>query len=422
MYFGALPPEINSGLMYMGVGSGPMLSAAIAWERFAAELHTIEASYRSMIESLAIGPWTGPSSSMMETAAALFAAWISATAERAEEAATQVKIAAAEFETTFAKIVPPSAIATNRSLLMTLIATNAFGQNTPAIETAQAQYAEMWAQDAEAMYVYAASSAKATQLAPFTEPPQITNPAGTASQSAAVAQAVGGSVASDVQTQLSQLINSVPHALQALATTNAPLMLGTQWPFQLPSWLIADLQNWNTIWSVLTGPYSLPGWSSIPGGPFLSFGQVYSYAQNGQGLQAFFTPAKPITGALAPIAKSLTPYLSSSSPDAGPASGAMGRAALIGSLSVPQSWTQAAPAFKTLASVLSANVTAASAAPLTGEDGVFSEMALSSLVGRALGATAFGSGGGAAAHTLGGVAAEADPVAATIIVIPALED
>ena len=30
--FGALPPEINSGRMYVGAGSGPMLAAATAWD------------------------------------------------------------------------------------------------------------------------------------------------------------------------------------------------------------------------------------------------------------------------------------------------------------------------------------------------------------------------------------------------------
>jgi hypothetical protein len=51
-------------------------------------------------------------------------------------------------------------------------------------------------------------------------------------------------------------------------------------------------------------------------------------------------------------------------------------------------------------------------------------MALSSLAGRAFGAAAFHStgSGAVAAGSLGGVLAEADPAAATIIVIPALED
>ena len=58
--------------------------------------------------------------------------------------------------------VPPPVIAANRSLLAALVATNFFGQNTPAIAATEIQYAEMWAQDAVAMYGYAASSASAT--------------------------------------------------------------------------------------------------------------------------------------------------------------------------------------------------------------------------------------------------------------------
>ena len=53
-------------------------------------------------------------------------------------------------------------IAANRVLLLNLIATNFFGQNTPAIAVTEAQYMEMWAQDAAAMYGYTASSAVAT--------------------------------------------------------------------------------------------------------------------------------------------------------------------------------------------------------------------------------------------------------------------
>ena len=73
--------------------------------------------------------------------------------------------------------------------------------------------------------------------------------------------------------------------------------------------------------------------------------------------------------------------------------------------------------------MLPTNLAAAPAAALAGEGGVFSQMALSSLAGRAVAAAAIHSGsGGAAASSLGGVVAEADPAAATIIVIPALED
>ncbi|MGH3562205.1 MAG: PPE domain-containing protein, partial [Mycobacterium sp.] len=38
MDYGALPPEVNSARIYAGPGSGPMVAAAAAWNRLAAEL------------------------------------------------------------------------------------------------------------------------------------------------------------------------------------------------------------------------------------------------------------------------------------------------------------------------------------------------------------------------------------------------
>ena len=421
--FGALPPEINSGRMYVGAGAGPMLAAAAAWDELAAELQSTAASYGSTIQSLTVGTWTGPSSITMAAAASPYVAWISATGAQAEEAATQAKLAAGAYEAAFAATVPPPVIAANRALLMSLIATNIFGQNTPAIAATEAHYMEMWAQDAAAMYAYAGSSATASQLTPFTQPPQTTNTSGTALQAAAVSQS-STAASSNIGTQLSQLITSVPSALQGLATTTTPAAASSgllSLP-SLPAGITTDLTNLNVMLGTINGAYSpFFGWSSLGGGPFLSFGQTFAYAQNAQGMQAFFAP-KVISGALAPIAGEL-PHLGSAGLTGASVSGSMGRAALVGSMSVPQGWTQAAPAIRTLASVLPTNLAAAPTVSLAGESGVFGQMALSSLAGRAFGATAFGSGGGgAAASSLGGVVAEADPAAATIFVIPALEE
>ena len=421
--FGALPPEINSGRMYVGPGSGPMLAASAAWDELAAELQSTASSYGSTIAGLTVGPWTGPSSIAMAAAASPYVTWISATAAQAEQAATQAKLAAGAYETAFAATVPPPVITANRALLMALIATNFLGQNTAAIAATEAHYMEMWAQDAAAMYAYAGSSASASQLTSFTEPPPTTNTSHTALQSAAVSQA-GTLSGSNTATQLSQLITSVPNALHSLATTttttNTAASTAASTGLSLPP-VPAALTNWNTIFSTITsGPYSLQGLASIPGGPFLSFGQTYAWGQNGQALQAFGAPAKAISGALAPIAAEM-PHLSSASLGGGPVSGAMGRASLVGSMSVPQGWTQETQVIRTLASVLPTNLAAVPEASLAGEGGAFSQMALSSLAGRALTASATYSGGSAAASSLGGLV-EADPATATIIVIPALED
>src|SRR5436305_1797411 len=90
---------------------------------------------------------------------------------------------------------------------------------------------------------------------------------GPSSQSMA-AQA-GSSGASDIGTEITQFINSLPTALQNLAngllqsptTGSTNLLSGLSLPqltsLTLPPGLQTDLTNWNTIWSALTGPYSL---------------------------------------------------------------------------------------------------------------------------------------------------------------------
>src|SRR5271166_1514520 len=189
MDYGALPPEINSARMYAGAGSGPLLTAAAAWDGLAEDLYSTAASYGAVISALTGDAWSGPSSASMAAAGATYKAWITSTAGQAEQAATHARLAAAAYHTAFAMTVPPPAIAANRSLLAALVATNFLGQNTPAIAATEAQYAEMWAQDAAAMYGYAGSSASASLLTPFTAPTPTTNAAGWAAQSAAVAQA-----------------------------------------------------------------------------------------------------------------------------------------------------------------------------------------------------------------------------------------
>jgi PPE-repeat protein len=435
MDFGALPPEINSGRMYAGAGPGPLLAAAAAWDALADELGSTASSYQSVVEGLA-GSWQGPASTSMAAAAAPYVAWMNTTAAQAEETANQARAAVAAYEAAFAATVPPPVIVANRTLLMTLIATNILGQNTPAIAATEAHYMQMWAQDAASMYGYAGSAAASAQLTPFAEPPQTTNPAAEPMRAAAASQATSTSTASNLGTELAQFINSLPTALQNLATglLDSPttgstnLLSGLSLPqllsASLPPGLETDLTNWNTIWSTLTGSYSLQGWTAIPGGPFLSFGQAYAWGQNGQSAAAFLAGPKPITGALAPLASELgSPHLSTTF-GVGPVSGSMGRAALVGNMSVPQGWTQAAPEIRTLAAALPTNLAAAAPeASLANQGGIFSQMAASSLAGRAVAATATQSvNNGTGVGSLGGVVAEADPAAATIIVIPAFED
>ncbi len=208
MDFGLLPPEVNSGLMYAGPGSGPLLAAAAAWDAVAAELESSAAGYSSQIADLTGLAWFGPSSMAMSGAAAPYAAWLQAAAAQAGQTAAQAYAAAAAYEAAFAMTVPPPVIAANRSLLMALIATNFFGQNTAAIAATEAQCTAMWVQDAAAMYAYAADSATASTLESFDEPSQTTNPAGQDAQARSVAQTAANTTNARTQslTQMTQTL------------------------------------------------------------------------------------------------------------------------------------------------------------------------------------------------------------------------
>jgi PPE-repeat protein len=168
MDFGALPPEINSGRMYAGPGAGPMMAAATAWNTLAAELGSAAAGYESLITELTCEQWLGSASASMAAAVQPYVAWMNVTAAHAQHAASQATASAAAFEAAFAATVPPPVVAANRAALAALVATNFLGINTPAIMATETQYAEMWAQDAAAMYGYAASSASAGTLTPMT--------------------------------------------------------------------------------------------------------------------------------------------------------------------------------------------------------------------------------------------------------------
>ena len=166
--FAALPPEVNSVRMYSGPGSGPLLAAAAAWNTLAAEMRFAATGYDSVLRELLSAGWYGPSSVSMLAAAEPYLTWLNATAARAEQAGVQARAAASAFEAAFAMTVPPPVVAANRILLANLVASNIFGQNTPAIAPTEAEYAEMWARDAAARGGYAIASNSAAQITPFT--------------------------------------------------------------------------------------------------------------------------------------------------------------------------------------------------------------------------------------------------------------
>ncbi|MGO9030216.1 PPE family protein [Mycobacterium sp.] len=206
MSFMVFPPEVNSALMFSGAGSGPLMAAAAAWNELAADLESTASSYQSVIAQLTGGPWLGPSSARMASAAAPFIAWLQGSSIQAALTSGQASLAAAAYESAFAATVPPSVIAANRALLAALVATNFLGQNTPAIAATEALYMEMWFQDGLTMDTYAVTSQQAAVL-PQQTPAPTTSDGGASADAAAASQSTANSAGS-LGTDLEGLLNA----------------------------------------------------------------------------------------------------------------------------------------------------------------------------------------------------------------------
>jgi PPE-repeat protein len=359
--FAVLPPEVNSGRMYAGAGPGPMLAAAAAWNGLAAELRATALGYSSVLSELS-GHWHGPTSAAMMAAAVPYVAWLHATAGQAEHSGAQAEAAVAAYEGAFAATVPPTVVAANRARLMMLIATNVLGQNTAAIAATEAEYAEMWAQDAAAMYGYATASAAATELTAFDPPQHTTSPGGLTAQTAAVSQAAA-TPAGTQQATLSQLVSAMPNALQGFASPSAPsspatglgsvLELGGWNPFAPGSasdttglngllnaifgtdTAFGQFANSNILNTIFGSGFYMPARFLGNATDFLAMGQHGAEAAPGMEVAT----AGAGQGAAAAVAGPLEgPGALSNSVSAG-----MGQGALVGPLSVPPSWASTAP-------------------------------------------------------------------------------
>ncbi|ODR05097.1 hypothetical protein BHQ21_15120 [Mycobacterium sherrisii] len=379
MFYGAFPPEFNSGRMYAGPGAGSLVAAATAWENLATELQSTATAYSSVISSLSAGPWVGPSSIAMAAAAAPYVAWMQQTAAQASTSALRASEAAAAYETAFAAHVPPPVIAENRTLLAQLVATNLLGQNTAAIAATEAQYSDMWAQDAEAMDTYFASSASASNgLGQFTDPPQTTNEAAAPMQAAAVSNAT------------STATGGVTKAVSDAATTTLPY----SGPFSIPANLaylyqtfMTDLFNtvpggadfYTAMYNAVKVPLGLTTQFNdigllinFPLSQWLKFAPPAAYGA---------LPKDALGAGLGALGFGRGTLYSAVSPAAG-----FGRGTLVGALTVPPSWASATPAIRTVAAALSAAGPEAIPARALGEGSLFSSMGMAGMLGSALGA------------------------------------
>jgi PPE-repeat protein len=324
-----------------------MLAASMAWDALADNLYSTAISYESAISNLTAS-WRGPSSTSMAAAAAPYVSWISATATQAEEAATQAKAAVAAYEAAFGMTVPPTVIAANRALLLMLIATNFLGQNTPAIMATEAEYVEMWAQDAAAMYGYAGASSAASTLTPFTTPLQTTNPAGVGGQAAAVAQAAGTSAGTGAQT-VSPLTSALSTPLTSAAIP-ATLSSSSTSPLSSLTTMTSSSTALTSGTSLVSGTTSSASMATSGISMLGSAGSLMNSI--GSSTSAFGKEFQVFGSALSSGWGSGADVLGSSGMGSSAVTANVGRAATLGVLSVPQGWTSAAPTFSHVASAM----------------------------------------------------------------------
>ena len=293
-------------------------------------------TYESVITALTDGSWLGPAAATMATSSETQVEWLLSTAAQAEHVAGQAAAAVSAYESAFIATVPPPEIAANRALLTALVASNLLGQNTAAILATEAQYAEMWAQDAAAMYGYAGASSAASTLAPFAPAAESANPAGLGAQASAVAQAVGSSGGqSAVSDTLAALAGEMPAppwvgSLDNLLTTLG--LTGHVWNSNGDGIVVGGVMG--DLLEGLTGSQTLDA-SSLSDAfirlisPTRLFATVF---RDIQGLGHSLLPAAKA----ASITEVIPPALPAGVP--GAAAAGLGKAELVGRLSVPPTW------------------------------------------------------------------------------------
>jgi PPE-repeat protein len=338
MSFSLFPPEINSGLMFTGAGSGPLMAASTAWNGLAADLESTATQYQTLITNLVTGSWLGPSSAQMAAATAPYIAWLQGTAATAAQTGAQAEAAAAAYQTAYASMVPLPEIAANRALLAELVANNFLGQNTGAIATTEANYLDMWIQDALGMDTYQVNSQAASALPAQVAAPQV------ASGAAPAAAVAAANPADATTTIIGGLLQDLAFLFGDTGAT-APALDSAS----LVTWLggVATAVAGNPTAALLPvqATYYLGMLSSTPARMFMSSGSSSGASSAGSTLASssdslLENVGKFIDGKMGGVVSGVSGQLASwgSKISAG-----MAAAQHLGGLSVPNAWHGMAP-------------------------------------------------------------------------------
>jgi PPE-repeat protein len=285
----------------------------------------------------------------MAQAAAPYLQWLHTAAAHASMSAVQARVAATSYESAFAATVPPAAIAANRIQLMTLIATNILGQNTAAIAATEFEYIQMWLQDIMAMFGYHAGAQSVMSALPsVTSAPSslaglFTTPlSGLASQFAGALSSVGGQIFGP---GFSSAVTAIQSALTQVGSivSSAPV-----------SSLMSVAQIGMYPASALMPPMMAMAQGTTPVTGLAS-------ATNVAGANAAQT-----VGSTAPAMR----MMSGDGSWGSSISASLGRARLVGAISVPSVWQGSMPAPVVSAAMAGAGAPGAVAEPVGSPNGM----------------------------------------------------
>lgn len=186
MFYGALPPEVNTARLMAGAGVGPMYQAAAGWEALAISLETQADELAGSLSALT-GSWQGAASERAVSATQPMVLWLHTTAMQAQKRAMQALAQASSYATAVVATPPIPEIEQNHVTHGVLEATNFLGINTAPIGVNEADYfVRMWNQAAGAMEAYQAETSMNTLFEPIPPMKPIVMPGVAESATAAV--------------------------------------------------------------------------------------------------------------------------------------------------------------------------------------------------------------------------------------------
>lgn len=391
MSFTAFPPEVNSGLMYIGDGSASLMQAASAWTGLSSDLSGAAGSVSSVVGGLT-SSWQGVTAAKMGAAVAPYTTWLGETSLLAQQMGVQATAQAGLYETAHAAVIPPAVIEANRLQLLTLVATNFFGQNAPAIAANEATYAAYWATDGAVMDSYmAATQANLATLQQPVAPASATADSGQAQ--AAAAQAVAQNTAN----------NAASNAAPTLDATTTP----TYTPGSLGEMLHGlgmqgvDFTSLNTIsvdsLASATNLGSVPARFAMTPVSMLmqlarmgqsagSAGAASAGSLAGNSTSLMESIGQFVDGKLQGAVGTLAGHFSSATQAI---SAKLANASSLGALRVPEGWSSAASGVTRAAEVLpSAPISAPSISSSGFPGGAFGQALMGAMSGRGMGSVA----------------------------------